>query len=80
MADDDPSRLTDDEKAALVALLRRTIDADRFPLSPRIRLLRGILEKLEGSRPVQPPPPPSPSFALPRATVRQRRTRGKRHV
>jgi hypothetical protein len=41
-----PLDLTDDEKAALIELLRGTIDRDRFPLSPRIRLLRGILEKL----------------------------------
>ena len=33
MATDDLSRLTDDEKTALAALLKRTIDADRFPLS-----------------------------------------------
>jgi hypothetical protein len=38
--------LTDDDKAALIALLRATIDRDRFPLSPRIKLLRGIIEKL----------------------------------
>ncbi len=36
----------DTEKAALIELLRGTIDRDRFPLSPRIRLLRNILEKL----------------------------------
>jgi hypothetical protein len=46
MADDGLSRLIDDEKTALVALLKRTIDADRYPFSPRIRTLRGILEKL----------------------------------
>jgi hypothetical protein len=47
MADDDLSRLADDEKVALRALLRRTIDDDRYPLSPRIRVLKGILAKLE---------------------------------
>jgi hypothetical protein len=47
MADDGLSRLTDDEKTALVALLKRTIDADRYPLSPRIGQLRGILAKLD---------------------------------
>jgi hypothetical protein len=35
MADDALSRLTQDEKTALTALLRRTIDDDRYPLSPR---------------------------------------------
>jgi len=34
--------LADDENAALVALLKRTVDADRFLLSPRVRVLRGI--------------------------------------
>jgi len=29
--------LTEDEAAALVALLTRTIDGDRYPLSPRVR-------------------------------------------
>jgi hypothetical protein len=30
--------LTDEETEALVRLLRKTIDEDRYPLSPRIRL------------------------------------------
>ena len=34
MADDGLSRLTADEKTVLVALLKRTIDADRFPFPP----------------------------------------------
>ena len=55
MADDGLSRLTDDEKTALVALLKRTIDDDRYPLSPRIRTLRGILAKLEPPRPAPAP-------------------------
>jgi hypothetical protein len=33
---DELSRLTDDEKTALTALLKRTVDADRYPFSPRI--------------------------------------------
>ncbi len=33
--------LTDDEKAALIELLRGTIDRDRFPLSPRVRAVQG---------------------------------------
>jgi hypothetical protein len=32
-------QLTDDEKVALTALLRRTIGADRYQLSPRIGTL-----------------------------------------
>jgi len=56
MADDGLSRLTEEEKLALVALVRRAIDADRYPLSPRISELRGILAKLEGG-PKQAPAP-----------------------
>ena len=35
--------LIEDETAALVALLTRTIDGDRYPLSPRARALKDIL-------------------------------------
>jgi hypothetical protein len=41
-----PQDLTDDEKAALVDLLAGVIESDRFPLSPRVQLLRRILAKL----------------------------------
>jgi hypothetical protein len=49
-------RLTDDDKAKLVELLRETIATNRCLLSPRIRKLRTILAKLE-----PPPPRPQPS-------------------
>jgi hypothetical protein len=35
--------LTDDDKAILAELLRETIEHDRFPLSPRVKGLRGML-------------------------------------
>jgi hypothetical protein len=38
--------LTEEESEALAKALSRTIDDDRYPLSPRIRTLRGILAKL----------------------------------
>jgi hypothetical protein len=47
--------LTDEEASALLRLLNRAIDDDRYPLSPSIRLLRGIRVKLPGA----PPEPPS---------------------
>ena len=47
MADGDLSQLTDDEKTALTALLKRTSDADHYPLSPRVQTLQGILDRLE---------------------------------
>jgi hypothetical protein len=43
--------LTDDERDELLRALRGIVDNDRFPLSPRIRRLKAILDKLS------PPPP-----------------------
>lgn len=43
--------LDDDETAALVALLRRTLDAARYPLAPRYNVLRAILDKLDPPKP-----------------------------
>jgi len=69
MADDDLSRLTQDEKVALAALLKRTIDADHYPLSPRIGTLRGILAKLEPPRSTSARLPPLKVYAPPRAAA-----------
>jgi hypothetical protein len=71
MADDGLSRLTDGEKAALLALLKRTINDDRYPLSPRIGTLRGIVAKLESAQPASLPP--LRNYAPPRAAAKQRR-------
>ena len=38
--------LTHGESRELIALLRATIAADPFPMSPRIRRLRAILDKM----------------------------------
>lgn len=38
--------LSEDERAALIELLRAEIDDNRFPLAPRLRPLRSILAKL----------------------------------
>ena len=65
--------LADDEKSALTALLKRTIDADRYPLSPRIGQLRGILAKLEGTKSAPAPPPPLRHYAPPQHTATRRR-------
>ena len=54
--------LDDAEKAALIAELKQTIAADPFPLSPCIRTLRAIVDKLE-------PPEPRPAI-YPRIEVR----------
>jgi hypothetical protein len=63
--------LSDDETAALARLLRRTIDEDRYPLSPRLAPLRAILAKLDPPQPRPEPPPPLKAYDAPR--VRQRR-------
>ena len=75
MADDDLSRLTDDEKTALTALLKRTIADDRYPLSPRIGALRSIPAKLEPPKPAPAPLPLLKAYAPPRRTAKQQRTR-----
>src|SRR5215813_3103604 len=62
--------LTDEEIFALLNLLVDTIEADRYPMSPRIRLLREILTKCGQVGGLPPelaarlrrytPPPPAP--------------------
>jgi hypothetical protein len=64
--------LTEEETAALAKLLSRTIDDDRYPLSPRIRTLKAVLNKLR-PEPVREPLPPLKVYAPPRATARRRR-------
>jgi hypothetical protein len=65
---------SDDEKAAVIEVLRDTIDRDRFPQSPRIRLLRRILEKLGiRSTLAVPSPPPNPRSRLGAALAKRRR-------
>jgi hypothetical protein len=43
--------LSDDEAAVLVQLLRRTINDDPYPLSPRLAPLEAILAKLDSPQP-----------------------------
>ena len=50
--------LTEEETAALTRLLTNTIDADRYPLSPRIQLLKGILAKIRPEPAREPLPEP----------------------
>jgi hypothetical protein len=56
--------LTDEETAALVRVLRDAIDADRYPLSPRVQRLKGILNKLK-PEPVREPLPPLKHYEPP---------------
>jgi hypothetical protein len=69
--------LSEDETRALAELLKRAINDDRNPLSPRIQKLRAILAKLDPSTVAPPNPypllpnttrsraPPSPAGATP---------------
>ena len=64
--------LSEPETDALATLLRRTIDDDRYPLSPRIQTLRAILGKIR-PEPTREPLPPPKVYAPPRATTARRR-------
>jgi hypothetical protein len=59
------------ETDALAMLLRRTIDDDRFPLSPRIQTLKGILGKLRPEPKREPPP--MKHYEPPRSSAKRRR-------
>jgi hypothetical protein len=68
--------LTYEEAEALLSLLNRAIDDDRYPLSPRIRLLRDIRAKLPGAPPEPPPAkPPTPQERDPGRRPRSGRPR-----
>ena len=64
--------LTDEETDALARLLSRTIDDDRYPLSPRIQRLKAILTKIR-PEPPREPLPPMKHYEPPRATAGRRR-------
>jgi len=64
--------LTDDEKAAVIALLRATLRDAKYPMSPRNLMLRAILEKLDANQRRPELPPPSPPMVPPRSTRRGR--------
>jgi hypothetical protein len=63
--------LTDEEIEALARLVRNAIDGDRFPLSPRVQLWKGILAKIP-PEPVPKPLPPPKHYEPPRAGRRRR--------
>jgi hypothetical protein len=49
-----PFELATEERTALIALLKRTLEYARFPLAPRLDPRKAILAKLD-------PPPPQPA-------------------
>ena len=58
--------LTDEEAEALARLVRDAIDGDRFPLSPRVQLWKGVLAKIR-PEPVREPLPPPKHYEPPQA-------------
>jgi hypothetical protein len=64
--------LTDEESDALARLLTKTIDDDRYPLSPRIQTLKAILGKIR-PEPVREPLPERKNYEPPRAGRYRRR-------
>jgi hypothetical protein len=71
---DEPLALSDTEKLALIALLRRAIDEARFPYSPQLDPLKAILAKLVPPTP-RPAPRPPPRAGLGPSHGRGRRRR-----
>ena len=63
--------LSDEESAALLGELDHIIDGDRHYLSPRIRTLTAIRDKIRPP-PVREPLPPLKVYAPPRAGRRRR--------
>jgi len=64
--------LMDEEAAALLGELDRIIDGDRFPFSPRIRMLKEIRAKIK-PYPAREPLPAPKHYDPPRATAARRR-------
>jgi hypothetical protein len=61
--------LTDDHRAYLARFLREAIEADHYPLSPRVRRLKKLLAKIDPSpgpavAPLPPPKPPGDRSAV----------------
>jgi hypothetical protein len=56
--------LTDEQTEALIRELSQIIENDRYPLSPRIRVLKDILGQLR-LEPAREPLPPLPYYEPP---------------
>jgi hypothetical protein len=64
--------LTEEETEAPARLLSRTIDDDRYPLSPRVQDLKGILAKIR-PEPAREPFPEPKHYEPPRGGRYRRR-------
>ena len=65
--------LTDEEHAALTRFLRDAIEADRFPMAPRLRPLKAVLAKIPPPAPKPPAPEPRGRLVPPRPARARRR-------
>jgi len=63
--------LTDEQSATLLAALDKIIDGDRYPLSPRVKMLREIRAQIK-PYPMHEPLPPRKHYEPPRAGQRRR--------
>jgi hypothetical protein len=70
--------LSPEEYAAIAALLRETIAADRFPWSLRVRRWKAILDQLEPPAPEREPMPPLKPPDEPSMVARIRGTKRRR--
>ena len=52
--------LTEEERGELVRLIRDAIDGDRYFMSPRVKLRKAILAKLDPASVNRTPPHPAP--------------------
>ena len=68
--------LSNEAAAAPTKELHEVVENDRYPFSPRIRTLRGILAKLR-PEPAREPLPPPKVYAPRRATASRRRRAGR---
>ena len=68
--------LSDADRAELARILRRAIDADRFPLSPRVQGWKELLARLAPEPPAAAEPY-SPPKAWVNSTIGQRKGRGR---
>lgn len=73
-----PADLTSADLAAIAKLLRETIAADRFPLSPRVQELRAILDKIEPPEPRPELPPVKPAGQPSMVVAKMRNPRARR--
>ena len=64
--------LSPEDYAAIAALLRDTIKADGFPMSPRVASLRAILHKLDPPEPLPLRYPPLKPYAPSMLMARKR--------